>query len=94
MKKRTNNGMRDDYDFSKGRRGKYARRYAEGTNVIVLEPDVAKAVKKRYDSLPSQRTSASRSSLRQSMVEPPSPKAAMACRGVDPPSPSFGATGC
>jgi len=34
--------MRDEYDFSQGERGKYARRYAEGTNVIVLEPDVAK----------------------------------------------------
>ena len=42
MKKKSNNGLRDDYDFSKGRRGKYARRYAEGTNVVVLEPDVAK----------------------------------------------------
>jgi len=36
------NGMRGEYDFSQGRRGKYARRYAEGTNVVVLEPDVAK----------------------------------------------------
>jgi hypothetical protein len=35
--------MRDDYDFSNGVRGKYARRYAQGTNVVVLEPDVAKA---------------------------------------------------
>lgn len=34
--------MRDEYDFSRGVRGKYARRYAQGTNVIVLEPDVAK----------------------------------------------------
>jgi hypothetical protein len=42
MKKRSNNGLRADYDFSKGRRGQYARRYAEGTNVVVLEPDVAK----------------------------------------------------
>ena len=42
MKKRSNNGLRNDYDFSKGRRGKYARRYAEGANVVVLEPDVAK----------------------------------------------------
>ena len=31
-----------EYDFSQGHRGKYARRYAEGTNVVVLEPDVAK----------------------------------------------------
>ena len=34
--------MRNEYDFSQGERGKYARRYAKGTNVIVLEPDVAK----------------------------------------------------
>jgi hypothetical protein len=31
----------DEYDFSKGVRGKYAGRYAEGTNVVVLAPDVA-----------------------------------------------------
>ena len=30
-----------DYDFSEGVRGKYAARYAEGTNVVVLSPDVA-----------------------------------------------------
>lgn len=34
--------MQDEYDFSQGERGKYARRYALGTNVVVLEPDVAK----------------------------------------------------
>lgn len=34
--------MRDEYDFSQGERGKFARRYAKGTNVVVLEPDVAK----------------------------------------------------
>lgn len=33
--------MLDNYDFSKGVRGKYAKRYAEGTNVVVLAPDVA-----------------------------------------------------
>ncbi len=32
----------EEYDFSKGVRGKYAKRYAEGTNVVVIEPDVAK----------------------------------------------------
>ena len=31
----------DEYDFSAGVRGKYAKRYAEGTNVVVLAPDVA-----------------------------------------------------
>ena len=34
--------MLEEYDFSKGIRGKYAKRYAEGTNVVVLDPDVAK----------------------------------------------------
>jgi len=33
--------MRAEYDFSAGIRGKYAKRYAEGTNVVALEPDVA-----------------------------------------------------
>ena len=34
--------MRDHYDFSEGVRGKYAKRFAEGTNLVLLEPDVAK----------------------------------------------------
>jgi hypothetical protein len=34
--------MRAEYDFSRGVRGKHARRYAQGANVIVIEPDVAK----------------------------------------------------
>jgi hypothetical protein len=34
--------MRAEYDFSKGVRGKYAKRYAQGTNVVLLAPDVAK----------------------------------------------------
>ena len=33
--------MLGEYDFSDGMRGKYAARYAEGSNVVVLEPDVA-----------------------------------------------------
>jgi hypothetical protein len=37
-----NNEMLRGYDFPQGVRGKYARRYARGTNVIVLEPDVTK----------------------------------------------------
>ena len=31
-----------EYDFARGVRGKYAKRYAQGSNVVVLEPDVAK----------------------------------------------------
>jgi len=34
--------MLEEYDFSKGLRGKYAKRYTEGANVVVIEPDVAK----------------------------------------------------
>jgi len=32
--------MRPEYDFSRGVRGKYAARHAEGTNVVLLSPDV------------------------------------------------------
>ena len=35
--------MLDEYDFSQGVRGKYAGQCAEGTNVVVLSPDVAAA---------------------------------------------------
>lgn len=43
MKKavREKDEMRSHYDFHGGVRGKYAARYAEGTNVAVLDPDVA-----------------------------------------------------
>jgi hypothetical protein len=34
--------LRREYDFSKGVRGKHAAKYAEGSNVVVLEPDVAR----------------------------------------------------
>jgi hypothetical protein len=34
--------MLDEYDFSEGVRGKYAARYAKGSNVVVLKPDVVK----------------------------------------------------
>lgn len=34
--------MREEYDFSSGVRGKYASRFAEGTNLVVLEPDLAR----------------------------------------------------
>lgn len=35
--------MRPEYDFRGGARGKYVSRYREGTNVVVLDPDVAAA---------------------------------------------------
>jgi hypothetical protein len=34
--------MLDEYDFSRGVVGKYAKQYAEGTNIVLLDPDVAK----------------------------------------------------
>src|SRR5437867_3077449 len=44
MKKvrKKNNEMLREYDFSQGVRGKYAQRYARGSNVVVLEADIAK----------------------------------------------------
>jgi len=41
-KSRRDTDMLDEYDFSKGIRGKYVKRLAEGSNVVVLSPDVAK----------------------------------------------------
>lgn len=39
--RRNHQDIAPEYDFSSGVRGKYARRYAEGSNVVVLDPDVA-----------------------------------------------------
>ena len=39
--KPTRNDMREEYDFSQGERGRYGRS-AQGTYVVVLDPDVAK----------------------------------------------------
>jgi hypothetical protein len=33
--------MLEEYDFSGGVRGKYAARFARGSQVVVLDPDVA-----------------------------------------------------
>lgn len=33
--------MEPEYDFSSGVRGKYAREFSRGSNVVVLDPDVA-----------------------------------------------------
>ena len=34
--------MLDEYDFSGGVRGKYVDRFAKGSHVVVLDPDVAR----------------------------------------------------
>lgn len=58
--------MRPEYDFSKGVRAKYAKRFAQGTNLVLLEPDVAakfpnaaavnKALRELLKSKSSRRT--------------------------------------
>lgn len=40
--KKTETPMRPEYDFKGGIRGKYAKRFAEGSNIVLLDPDVAK----------------------------------------------------
>ncbi len=43
--KKTDNELRSEYDLSKlqgGVRGKYVLRYNEGTNLVLIAPDVAK----------------------------------------------------
>ena len=39
--------MREEYDFSGGQRGKYAKRFEAGSSVVVLDPDVASEFKTR-----------------------------------------------
>ena len=41
--KRQAREMRAEYDFSIGARGKYADSYRRGTNVVLLDPELAKA---------------------------------------------------
>ena len=33
--------MRAEYDFSNARPNKYAKKYAEGTNIVIIEPNLA-----------------------------------------------------
>ena len=42
-----NTAMSDEYDFTGGVRGKYAKRFGQGSNVVVLDPDVAKRFRTR-----------------------------------------------
>ena len=41
-KRPPNDEMRAEYDLRGGVRGKYYERHKEGTNVVLLEPDVAR----------------------------------------------------
>jgi len=41
VRESTEEVMRPRYSFAGGERGRYAARYAKGSNVVVLDPDVA-----------------------------------------------------
>ena len=41
MATRNDPDMLDEYDFSEGVRGKYAKQYREGANIVRLDDDVA-----------------------------------------------------
>jgi len=46
VSRRNHDGMRSEYDFAsmkEGVRGKHYRDYRNGTNVVLLQPDVAEA---------------------------------------------------
>ena len=46
IKSKFDDELRDEYDLSRlkvGVRGKYTQRYKEGTNLVLLAPDVAEA---------------------------------------------------
>lgn len=69
-KKPADDDMRSEYDLRGGVRGKYYERYKQGTNVVLLDPDVAKSF---VDSAMVNKV------LRQYLYEhgtPPEPKGA------------------
>ena len=41
MSRNEQDTLREEYDFSGGVRGKHHRAYRQGTNMVLLEPDVA-----------------------------------------------------
>jgi hypothetical protein len=61
-KDRETDDLLPEYDFSGGVRGKYAARMAEGTNIVVIAPDLAKlfptseAVNKALRDLAARRS--------------------------------------
>ena len=57
--------MRPEYDFSQGVRGKYAARFARGTNVVLLAPDVAEVFKTSKAVNDALRSQLNRKSVRK-----------------------------
>ena len=58
-KNRMNDELRPEYDLGQllkgGVRGKYAKRYHAGTNLVLLDPDVRKAFRGRGIRQPTDR---------------------------------------
>jgi hypothetical protein len=52
--------MRPEYDLRGGVRGRYYERYTQGTNIVLLEPDVAKVFRVRPHNGPAAVTGAER----------------------------------
>ena len=66
--RRAKGEMRPEYDFSGGIRGKYVDRYRHGTNVILLDPELAEAFpdsKSVNDALRALRAIATRTEVRK-----------------------------
>ena len=42
MKKQHEKNLKNKNDFSKGVRGKYYKKYMQGTNIVVLDPKISK----------------------------------------------------
>lgn len=41
MKRTKKSDMLSHYDFSKGTKGKYSKRYYHGSNIVHIDPDIA-----------------------------------------------------
>ncbi len=64
--RRDQDGMRAEYDFTSGVRGKYAARFAERSNVVVLAPDVAEVFRTSRSVNDALRTHLPRKPTRKS----------------------------
>jgi hypothetical protein len=62
--------MLEEYDFSGGVRGKYAKRYEAGANVVVIDPDVA-AIFPDHDSVNNALRSIAQIVKRQQKIAEP-----------------------
>ncbi len=72
--------MVEEYDFSGGVRGKYAKRYAEGANVVVIEPDVAEYFPD-HDAVNEALRGLAAIIKRQRKAEPPAARGRATARG-------------